>query len=249
MKIIITERQLALISEQSNKPLKVSINDAKFDEIYNKYCGTRKLSMPKEIVEKQIPILKKEISDSVLRKIEEEKEDSGGNSHIVNTLVNGSLDGVIPFLQTIAVNSLYAQTGLISSYDQSNDVLNLSNKIFNNLNSQMKSSYKLMASLYVNKKNVGSIKQTLDRELDKKVMILKQVLRDSVKRSYNTARDDFRKIAPKCTDILVYDPYNKNINPYNPNFPIKTGDFEYFSNEDVIINLQKKIYPIINSFV
>jgi hypothetical protein len=175
MKYIITESQYGRLMEQSS------------------VCKKNKVT--KEVVDsklKMLPSKVDEVSSSVVARFTRGLDEKYVN--MTETLIKKFK----PEIMLINTKKIYSMFGVYPKYDSSNDLKVLLDKAYSELESSFDKNfiYKVAASTYVTKSNVGEVKKIMGEIVDK---ILTGVYQMTLFPKYKI-RNDIMDSYPRCSD-------------------------------------------------
>jgi hypothetical protein len=249
MKVLITESQLkGIIKEQQKKPIPIDLSKRDSNQVIGKYC--KKVIVPRQIIDAEIPALKTSLNKTMNGRI---------NLFFKINKIDSTYSGIIkdifkktqPYMEKISIQLLYRNYGY-GKYQPDEDIKKIFEIAYTSLNEKFNNFlYKKVAGAFVDEKNVGFIKENMRRVLQQLkediiicVNLPKNVVSNSI--SYKS-----KQLVGKCENVVVVvdSSYNKlpPAKQYHPENPIYNSEP---LNVSSIVDLHMKPYiPVFDKMI
>lgn len=241
MKYIITENQLkVLINEQQNQQqgiIKLNLEKDEDNTKLKNYC--KPVLIDKKIINKHIVKVDSELNEWLADfKKDYEKQYPEISKYLLD--IEKILSQIKPIMSSSHKNVIYTKFGYLN-YNDKDDLNKAFKIIYDSLNKALTANLakKILIKTFITKKNVGMVKEGVDeffKEFYKVVYRLRRFIPLTIE---NDIKEDYEKIATKCTNLLVTrNQYGNKVQPYNPTHPplVKSDSDINSVNLDTILN-------------
>jgi hypothetical protein len=249
MKVLITESQLkGIIKEQQKKPIPIDLSKRDSNHVIGKYC--KKVIVPRQIIDAEIPALKTSLNETMNGKI-----DSFFKINKIDSTYSGIIKDIFrktqPYMEKISIQLLYRNFGY-GNYQPNEDIKKIFEVTYTILNEKFNNFlYKKVAGAFVDEKNVGFIKQNMRQVLQQ----LKETINTCVNLPKNVVSNSILKkskqLLGKCNNVVVVvdSEYNKlpPAKQYHPENPIYNS--EPLDVNSIVDSYMKPYVPLLDKMI